>query len=36
MIIAFSMDKLSLGNDAAVQILVLTGSSNNDFIEIPS
>jgi hypothetical protein len=35
-IIAFSIDRLSFGNDAAVQILILTGSSSNYFIEIPS
>jgi hypothetical protein len=36
MIIAFSIDKLSLGSVAAVHILVLTGSSSSYFIEMPS
>jgi hypothetical protein len=36
MMIAFSIDKLSLGREAAVHIFVVTGSSRRAFIEIPS
>jgi hypothetical protein len=36
MIIAFSIERLSLGREAAVHILVVTGSSKRTFMEMPS